>query len=272
MDASAARLVSCLMCHAPIVAPEIAGDRAGQVAATTSAMRQAARAMIAASPQLCIIVSPHTPRLPDAFALLGETACAGDFAAFGFPQLRVKTAGAPEAAMRLTRLAARDSLPVRNLGSSKMDHGALVPLHFLCEAGWSGPTLILGLRMHAVAEELLELGRTLRRLQEELNQPLCLIASGDMSHRLKPGAPAGFDPQAEQFDLAVCRALERGDLSGAVHVDAQLRQLAGEDVIDSLTVALGACDAMQEGRVLSYEGPFGVGYLIAILKTAAAGK
>jgi AmmeMemoRadiSam system protein A len=45
-----------------------------------------------------------------------------------------------------------------------------------------------------------------------------------------------------------------------------LREIAAEDVVDSCTVAAAAVDFDARGhRVLHYEGPFGVGYLEAIL-------
>ena len=48
----------------------------------------------------------------------------------------------------------------------------------------------------------------------------------------------------------------------------ELRSLAAEDVIDSLEIAFAATSFCNTGRkVLSYECPFGVGYLNAILHT-----
>jgi len=87
-----------------------------------------------------------------------------------------------------------------------------------------------------------------------------------MSHRLKPGAPAGFHPGAKDFDRFVSEHVARGDFARAVAVDDELRELAAEDVIDSLAVAGGAVGYRADGfRFFSYEGPFGVGYLVATL-------
>jgi AmmeMemoRadiSam system protein A len=49
-------------------------------------------------------------------------------------------------------------------------------------------------------------------------------------------------------------------------VDLDLRELAAEDVVDSCAVAAGAVDYRSDGhRTYGYEGPFGVGYLEALL-------
>jgi AmmeMemoRadiSam system protein A len=87
-----------------------------------------------------------------------------------------------------------------------------------------------------------------------------------MSHRLIPGAPCGYDPRAAQFDTGFRACLDRGALREACTTDAALRELAAEDVVDSVAVAAAAVDYKSDGhRTLHYEGPFGVGYLEAVL-------
>lgn len=58
----------------------------------------------------------------------------------------------------------------------------------------------------------------------------------------------------------------RGDYRALDEVDPTLELLAGEDALDSVLLAAGAWgfDATSH-EVLSYEGPFGVGYGVAIL-------
>jgi AmmeMemoRadiSam system protein A len=101
-----------------------------------------------------------------------------------------------------------------------------------------------------------------------LDQRFVVLASGDMSHRLQPGAPAGFHPQAKRFDQSFVQLLEGGELGqlGEPRLSAELRELAAEDVVDSCMVAAAAVGFDATGhRVLSYEGPFGVGYCEALL-------
>jgi AmmeMemoRadiSam system protein A len=133
----------------------------------------------------------------------------------------------------------------------------MVPLAFLWEACWRGPTAILALPWepegaHAMGQALAALpGRT------------AVIASGDMSHRLKPGAPSGYHPRAAEFDRAFVNSLISNDWSTALQ--AESRELAAEDVIESTAVAMGAVPGPLNAEVLSYEGPWGVGYAEAIL-------
>jgi aromatic ring-opening dioxygenase LigB subunit len=51
-----------------------------------------------------------------------------------------------------------------------------------------------------------------------------------------------------------------------IKVDDDLRERAGECGYRSIVIALGSVDEnARDHEVLSYEGPFGVGYMVAIL-------
>jgi AmmeMemoRadiSam system protein A len=83
---------------------------------------------------------------------------------------------------------------------------------------------------------------------------------------LQPGAPAGFHPRAKEFDGAFIECLRAGDYHKLPDFDPELQDLAAEDAVDSTLVAASAVNWNAAGHeVLSYEGPFGVGYGVAIL-------
>ncbi|MCK6506643.1 AmmeMemoRadiSam system protein A [Myxococcota bacterium] len=241
---------SGLMCHAPIVHPHVAGADAWRCLATTRAMREVAARAVAARPDRLVLVSPHSPRLPGTFAAWGGRH-QGDLADFRAPEVAVDLPDAPEVALAL-------HLPLVPSRGAWLDHGAVVPLAFLWEAGWRGPTAVLALPGREPPDAQ-AIGRALAHLAGRT----AVIASGDMSHRLKPGAPAGYDPEARSFDLAFVEALQEDDWPAALR--AQPRARAAEDVVDSTAVAMAAAGAPQQAEVLAYEGPWGVGYAEAVL-------
>lgn len=237
---------SALMCHAPIVIPEVAGGDAPLCTATTTAMREVARRAVASRPDRLVLISPHSPRRRHGWgAWAGRHR--GDLRQFRAPQLQIELPDSPEVAAAIT---------AEPVGGTPLDHGAMVPLHFLWQAGWRGPTAILALPWDGEGGEAV--GRALAALPGRT----AVIASGDMSHRLKPGAPSGYHPRAAEFDrnfVAGLRAM-RWDEALA----AEPRELAAEDVVASTRVALAATDGPRNAAVLSYEGPWGVGYTEAI--------
>jgi MEMO1 family protein len=140
-----------------------------------------------------------------------------------------------------------------------------VPLYFVRHAGWDGPTLLIALPYPGTGSED-AMGRAIAAAATAASQRWAILASGDMSHRLIPSAPAGYHPQAKVFDRSFKQRIDAGDLRGACSVDPDLRELAAEDVVDSCTVAAAAVGYDGRGhRTYGYEGPFGVGYLEAVL-------
>lgn len=191
----------------------------------------------------------------------------GDFGDFGAPGVRVDLPGAGPARDAIARAARDEGVDVEVIHLRRLDHGALVPLTFLVEAGWSGPTVVVGLpssSTHPSPDELVAFGRAVARATGD--RRWVVVASGDCSHRLIPGAPAGFDPRARELDLALKDIVARGHDEGLFAIDPALRELAAEDVVDTVAIAAAATNHGASGReVLSYEGPFGVGYLVALL-------
>lgn len=97
---------------------------------------------------------------------------------------------------------------------------------------------------------------------------IALIASGDLSHCLKKDGPYGFHPQGPKFDEALIDYLKKKDVDGILKLDEDYPE-AGECGLRSICFILGMLEESKinyEAQVLSYEGPWGVGYLVANFK------
>jgi aromatic ring-opening dioxygenase LigB subunit len=91
------------------------------------------------------------------------------------------------------------------------------------------------------------------------------VASGDLSHALTHDAPAPYDPRGKLFDDEIVQQLGIGDFAALGRIDPLLLEGAAECGLRSF-LALGGFlgdDALVDPEILSYEGPFGVGYLVA---------
>ncbi|MEY4579277.1 MAG: hypothetical protein RL701_3980 [Pseudomonadota bacterium] len=259
-----------LMCHAPIVVPEVAGNRARQCSETTRAMADLATRVCAHRPDVLTIISPHAARHATRWGICAQTPLQGNFGRFGAAQIGVTLPGAPDAALRLAPLARELKLTTRELAGDELDHGSLVPLYFLAKAGFRGPVLLLAPPEPGTRTEE-RMGAAIARAAEEAGERWVVLASGDMSHRLIPGAPDGYHPLAKEFDRTFKARIDAGDLRGACAIDRDLRTLAAEDVVEACTVAAAAVGYRSHGHhTYSYEGPFGVGYLGALLFEEAA--
>ncbi len=254
-----------LMPHAPILVPGVGRESLAQARRTVSAMEKIAWHVVAAHPDAVLLISPHSPRRSGAFGLWQAQRLHGSFGQFGSPGDQVDLPLDGAFAERLEREVGRRGFRTWRITGGDLDHGATVPLSYLMSAGWNGPTVVVSLN-HPGEGGLDELGQAIAATAQALGRRLALIASGDMSHRLTPTAPNGFHPDASRFDNSFIEILRRNEPAAITRIDADLQETAAEDVVDSTRVALAATGYATEGHtVLSYEGPFGVGYGVAIL-------
>ena len=254
-----------LMPHAPVLVPGVGGDRLAEVAATVRAMATVARHAVATQPETLVLVSPHSPRRPGAFGLWRTPQLRGSLERFGSPEDRVDLPLDRAFADQLETEAARRGLRTWHIADKWLDHGAIVPLCYLVAAGWKGPTVILSLNYPGEGG-LDELGQAIAAVAQERSRRTAIIASGDMSHRLTPAAPNGFHPDGRRFDEALIALLRQGAYREIARIDSELEESAAEDAADSTRIAVTAAGYRTEGHeVLSYEGPFGVGYGVAVL-------
>lgn len=247
-----------LMPHAPVLIPEVGKGRELEASAVVDGMRELSRRVVAADPTRLVIVSPHTPRHPDGFGLWSDSRIRGDLGRFGTPQVVIDLPNDLEFGRRLKELT-------KPIAGQDLDHGASVPLYFLCEAGWIGPTTLIGLT-YPGGGDAVEFGRQLGELAAEVEGYTVFVASGDMSHALKPGAPAGYNPRAQEFDDQFVEILKVGEYDLIPQIDPNLRALAAEDVVDSTLMVSAASGAGKRGaEFLAYQNPFGVGYSVAVM-------
>ena len=259
--------VACavLMPHAPILVPGVGGSRQNEAAATVHAMGMVSRRVVQHRPDALVLISPHSPRRRSAFGIWTDPRISGSLEQFEAPEAAVDLPNDVLLAGAIEREAEARSLTVWHIQNQALDHGTVVPLWHLVEAGWTGPTVVLSLNYPGDGG-LVEFGTAIAAAARRAGRRIALVASGDMSHRLIPGAPGGFDRRAQAFDHEFIRLLRGGSYEDVPRVDPGLQEVAGEDVVDSTVIALAAVDWNPAGHeVLSYEGPFGVGYGVAVL-------
>jgi AmmeMemoRadiSam system protein B len=145
-------------------------------------------------------------------------------------------------------------------------HGLDVPLSFLVAAmGWKAPVEEV-LTDDPSYARYAELGARLRSRERPSGDRVAVIASGDCSHRLSAGGPYPPHPRAPELDAAMVAALRRGRADGLLAIDPALVEAGGECGLRSFVFALSALEPV-DCEVLSYEAPYGVGYLVATLET-----
>lgn len=248
----------CVCPHPPLLIPEVGGPSRARVAATVAAMEELAT--LVGEPETTVVISPHTEGYGNAHAVKIAPRLSGDFGRFRCPEVTFSYETDTQFAELLLALAGDD--PEVRLAADDddlLDWGVTVPLSFLRVRRIVSLSIIAPYREHRA------LGRLVRRCAEELGRDTLFLASGDLSHALTYDAPAPYDPRGRLFDEKVVELLARGDFHGLLELEPGLVAGAAECGLRSL-IALGGFlgdDATVAPRVLSYEGPFGVGYCVA---------
>ncbi|MDR0222873.1 MAG: hypothetical protein LBI38_04990 [Oscillospiraceae bacterium] len=251
--------------HPPIAVPEIGRGEEKKIKKTIGAFYKCADMIAELKPETVIVTSPHCVMYADYFHISPGNGAAGDFSRFGAGGVRFEAAYDAELVSETKRLAFERGVPAGTSGERdpSLDHGTLVPMYFigkryggckLMRVGLSG----LGLKAH------FELGRIIAESAERLGRRAVLVASGDLSHKLKESGPYGYAEEGAVFDRAVVEAFESGDLSRLMDIPSDLADKAAECGLRSFVIMAGALDGERfKSKPLSYEGTFGVGYAAA---------
>lgn len=103
---------------------------------------------------------------------------------------------------------------------------------------------------------------------QDTKYKVALVASGDTSHCLKPDGPYGLNPDGPKFDRDLIECLKKKDIERILRLD-DLYPEAADCGLRSFAFLLGILETSGlkwQPEILSYEGPFGVGYLVVNFK------
>lgn len=254
--------------HPPIMVDAVGGSEARATADSAAAMRKLADLLARFSPDTVVIVSPHAPTFADAFTVTTAERLHGDLAQFRAASVTHDVAGDTALARAIVQESTALKLPVvareevLHGRAEGLDHGVLVPMSFL-DPDNAYPLVVASFSGLPPADHA-AFGRAIRRAADRLGRRIAFVASGDLSHRLTPQAPAGYSPHAHSFDEELVRHLSHGDFHAAANMDEREREEAGECGWRSFLILGGFLEGTDaQPRVLNYEGPWGVGYLTA---------
>ena len=252
--------------HPPLIIPAVGRGEETVIQKTVDAYRSAARRVAEWAPDVLIITTPHLVMYSDYFHISPGLAAKGDMGRFGARSVQADVRYDTELRREVIRLAEAEQIAAGTLGErdATLDHGTLVPLYFLREAGVDCPVLRVGLSGFSPLEHY-RLGQCIARAAEKLGRRAVPVASGDLSHKLKSDGPYGFAKEGPVYDEQVTEAMAGGDFLRFLTMDELLCDRAAECGQRSFQIMAGVLDGLAiRPELLSHEGPFGVGYGVAV--------
>ena len=267
--------------HPPVAVPEVGRGREAEIKNTLNSFRKSAEEIYGINPDTIVIITPHAPFFRD-FIYVNDSdkILRGNLGRFDAPEVDLQFENNLELAKRIVENALKNGIPAGGLSNEavrrvlkypvSLDHGAIVPLYFVNKKA-KGFKLVHISVADLTYNELYKFGQCIGKAVEESDtgaDRTVIIASGDLSHSLTWDAPNGYNEKGKVFDRLIVECVSSGDVEKIVNFDRDLAEEAAECGLRSFIIMFGALDGYYlYPEVYSYEGPFGVGYMIAKIKT-----
>ncbi len=255
--------------HPPIILEEIGGSESRICQDTIDSMTNISKEITELRPDNIIIVSPHAPMFRDAVTIIANDRLEGDFSQFGHPSLSYRFQNNTKFANEIYMATEERNLPAVLLDERsggydfKLDHGIMVPLSFVVKE-YSNFKLI-PMNYGLINRKLLSnFGALLYDEMESSEETFIVIASGDLSHSLLDRGPYSYTEEGPKFDKFITEAINKSDLASISDLNYSFVENAHQCGYNSLLILSGVLSRSDyASRILSYEGPFGVGYAVA---------
>lgn len=255
--------------HPPLIIPEIGKGQEQTIKHTIDAYHEIARRIGQDQPDTIVLFSPHQIMYTDYFHISPGKGAKGDFSKFRAGNVKMEVPYDTEFVNKICELTDNTFFPAGTYGEQdkRLDHGTMVPLFFINQY-WTKYRLVrIGLSGLPLIRHY-ELGQIIKKAADSLGREIVLIASGDLSHKLKEDGPYGFQKEGPEYDQRIMNVMGNGSFGELLSFPEDFCEKAAECGHRSFTIMAGALDetGVYPER-LSYEGPFGVGYGICCYRT-----
>lgn len=258
--------------HPPLVVPEIGKGQEKKLKNTHEAMQKLSKELAETEPDVIIFITPHSLVYPDRFNICAMDQLVGSFSQFGVENYSWRGKNDLRLACELAEASERNDVPTilyKNEDTGfELDQGVTIPLYFFDQQLENAYKVIPIGYSHLSRVQHYQFGQTITEICEKSNKRVAVIATGDLSHRLDCPAPEGFEYEGKAFDGEIKELLELGDEASIMQMDEDMVENAGECGYNSIVVLLGVLSGKEfQTDIYSYEAPFGVGHMVANLKT-----
>ena len=260
--------------HPPLALEAIGNGKERGIQATIEAYKKVAQAIAWDQPDTIIYISPHGHAFRNGIAFLYGEFFTGNFRMFGFPEIIMEKSSnmaltvAMDEALRShgynSLLLDKYEAKYYNVDQN-LDHGVMVPMYFIDQA-YSDYDMVHMTPSFDSAKNHYQMGAILQKVIENTMRKVVIVASGDLSHALLEKGPYAYNKAGELFDQKVVSAVKDHNPKDLLQLEDAFIQEAAQCGLNAISTAFGLIDGYgYESEVMSYEGPFGVGYMVATL-------
>lgn len=260
---------ACFVPHSPLLIPQVGQENLTKLKETIESYDHIAGEIYAQKPDIILVISPHTKSHEGTFTINQAPEVSIDFKKFGDLVTNLKFNLDLSLGYQIKE-AGETSLPIALVSQNALDYGAGVPIFMLTKNLPKIKILNIGYS-NASRVEHLKFGEIIKEEINKSGKRVVVVASGDLSHRLHQDSPNGYSPRAQEFDqkfIALINQLpEKQKIDELVNLDKELIKSADPCGYRSLLILLGIIKNINfTPEQLSYQAPFGIGYLVENFK------
>lgn len=247
--------------HPPLIIPSIGKENVKQLEKTAAAYKKLEEDLYGAQPTTILIISPHGCVHENSFCLNQSPEFTANLESFGDFSTKASLSGNVALTHRI-RESLETKAPVQMITEEKLDYGSSIPL-FLLTSHLPKVKIIPLYYSGRNLEANFHFGQLMKKEILKSNERVAVIASGDLSHKLSKNSPAGYSPKGKKFDKKIIELLLKNQAEDIIKMDEKFIHEACECGLKSIALLLGILDGVKcEPIELSYEAPFGIGYLV----------
>lgn len=252
--------------HSPLLIPGVGKENLAQLQNTVDAYKKLEQEIYSAKPEVIILLARHAEILPNAFSINQRPVINVDFKKFGDLVTKMQINNDLALGYRIKE-AAETSIPIILTAQENLDYSTGVPLFYLA-------THLPKIKVIPISYSSLdnqkhfEFGRHLKEVINRSGKRIAVIAAGDLSHKLHQDSPAGYSARAQEFDQELMKLLNKNKIDDILDIERSfVEEVAAIDGFYSLLILLGIIKNLNyQAERLSYQAPFGIGYLVENFK------
>ncbi len=256
---------SAITPHSPILIPSIGKDDFSYLKKTVSALSTLEDELYVARPQTIIIISSSKHTLNNAFSINLSPRYKSNFKDFGEYSIEKEFLNDVGFTHHI-REKFEGRIPVKLFSEENLNYEASVPLHYLTEH--LKETSIIPITSSRLDNQChFNFGQHLKDLILSTNKRIALIASVDLAKCTLKGSPDKSEEKGSQLNKKIVHLIKSNYTKGILRIKEETIKDAELNDFSSLLILLGIMDGINyTPEILSYEFPFGIGYLTANLK------
>ena len=258
-----ALIKTVILPHSPLLIPEIGRANFSFLDKTTNAYKEVATGLKTAGLETLVIISPHGLTQDQAFTLNVAPEMLINLRDFGFIPPKTAFNGDSLLADNI-KGSLPENLPLQLISENNLDYGSAIPAYLLKNLIGNFKIIVLSPANNLSREDHFNLGRSLKKIINASEKKIAVLASSDLSHRLKRKSPGGYSPKGAKFDNKLIEYLSTPQTAAEniFKMDEKLIKDAGECGLKPILILLGLLeDEKASARIFSYQTDFGIGYL-----------